>query len=172
MFKYVSNDLFCFVVHRFLCVASVRKLTIFTYLHLLIPSGLCALWVWTSLSGPWGKGPLQAERKICPVEIRGNPWEMRTYRFLCIWEKHFYCGYYWTDNQKAPENCSASVWAYSFPICFWEKPKPKIFMISRFVDPWEPLFIDLKMPKYYTNAKNWWGNVFKMVFLQRSKSWK
>ena len=50
---------------------------------------------------------------------------------------------------KAPGNYSASFWFSKALVLLLERPKPPNFMISGFSDPWDPLFMDLNIPKYF-----------------------
>ena len=49
---------------------------------------------------------------------------------------------------EAPETYCGPFWFNSFSILL-ERPKPNIFMISGFLDPWEALLMDLNIPKYF-----------------------
>ena len=63
---------------------------------------------------------------------------------------------------KAPGNYSASSWLNKILVLLSEGPKPNISMISGFLTPREPLFIDLKIPKDFKKYKKY-GNVFKHI---------
>ena len=48
---------------------------------------------------------------------------------------------------KAPGNYSSLFWSYNFSFLLLEMPKPPNYMISGLLDAWEPLFMDLNIPK-------------------------
>ena len=52
-------------------------------------------------------------------------------------------------GSKAPGNYFASFWSDNFPILLCERPKPNISMISGFLDPQDPLFMDLNIPNSF-----------------------
>ena len=101
----------------------------------------------------------------------------RHYNAICrhgvYWQKrrcgkclrHFYCNCMEIIIGKAPGNYSASFWAYKFSICLCERPKPNISMISGFLDPWEPLFMDLNILIYFRNIGQSWKCFRKIFFL-------
>ena len=64
---------------------------------------------------------------------------------------HFYSKFIEIISLKAPQNYPASFWSNTISVLFCEGPKSQNSMISRFVDPWEPLFIDLNIPKLLRN---------------------
>ena len=62
---------------------------------------------------------------------------------------HFYRKYHKTIGLKAGElRWSILVFSNS-SILIFERPKPNLFTISGFWDPWEPLFMDLNIPNYF-----------------------
>ena len=82
-----------------------------------------------------------------------------------------FCGnYYKIHNRKAPYNYSASIWTYNFSICLCETPKPNISMISGFVESWEPLFMDLDIPKYFKKSENSRNTFLKIICLEMLSS--
>ena len=54
---------------------------------------------------------------------------------------------------KASGNYSDQFRSNKMSVSFCEGPKLPNSMISGFVSPWEPLFIDLNIPKYFAKYK-------------------
>ena len=69
----------------------------------------------------------------------------------------FFCDFYGTYvsiiGLKAPGNCSGSFWSNEISVLLCEGPKPPNSMISNFLSPGEPLFIDLDIPNYLNEHK-------------------
>ena len=62
---------------------------------------------------------------------------------------------------KAPGNYSASSWSNKISVLLYEGPKPPNSVISGFVDPWEPLFVDLNIPNSFLKYTNISGHIFE-----------
>ena len=54
---------------------------------------------------------------------------------------------------KVPGNYSGPLWSNNFSISFLERQKTQHFMMSGFLDPWEPVFMDLNIPNYFAKYK-------------------
>ena len=50
----------------------------------------------------------------------------------------------------APGNYSDQFWSNKNLVLLCEGPKPKMFIYSGFLNPWSFVFMDLNMPKYFT----------------------
>ena len=66
---------------------------------------------------------------------------------------------------KAPGNHSDQFWFNKIPILLCEGPKPPNYMISGFLDPWEPLSMDLNIPKlFFGNIRKLWIQFQNILF--------
>ena len=59
-------------------------------------------------------------------------------------------------DSKAPWNYSHQFWSNMFNVLLLERPRPHSSMISGFLSPGEPLFIDLNIPKYFKDIRIIW----------------
>ena len=73
-------------------------------------------------------------------------------------------GSFWV-RFKAPGNYAGPFWIHIISISL--DPKSNISRISGFLDPWEPLFIDLNIPNYFRKIKK-----VRNVFIEMRLSWK
>ena len=76
--------------------------------------------------------------------------------------------YYEINSLKAPWNYSASISTYNFSLCLCERSKPNISMISAFLDPWEPLLMNLNIPKLLSKYKKD-GSLFEYYFCKSQR---
>ena len=65
---------------------------------------------------------------------------------------------------KAPRNYSDQFWSNQISVLLLEGPKSPNSMISGFLSPWEPLFIDLDIPKYWKRLKEQLCKQFRKIF--------
>ena len=65
---------------------------------------------------------------------------------------------------KAPGNYSDQFGFNKISILSCEGPKPNISMIDGCLSPGEPLIMDLNIPKYTKNTRNY-GNTFEKCYL-------
>ena len=64
---------------------------------------------------------------------------------------------------KAPGKYLDQFWSNKLLVLLLEKLKPNISMISGFLEPWEPLFVDLDILKYHNNISKLWKRFFKLL---------
>ena len=69
---------------------------------------------------------------------------------------------------KAPGNYSDQFWSNKMLVFLWEGAKPDISMNYGLLDPWEPLSIDLDIPKYFKKYKKY-GNLFEHIIFVNIK---
>ena len=65
---------------------------------------------------------------------------------------------------KAPGNYLDQIWSNKISVLLCEEPKPNISMISGFLRPGEPLFIEFIIPNYFNIIRKTWKHVW--LFLQ------
>ena len=65
---------------------------------------------------------------------------------------------------KAPGNYLDQFGSNQMPVLLSEKSKPPNSMISGFVDPGEPVFMDFNIPKYLKTYKKIWQH-FGFIFI-------
>ena len=65
---------------------------------------------------------------------------------------------------KAPGDYSDQFRSNIFSVLFCEEPKPPSSMISGFLNPGEPVFMDLDIPKYFNEYRHNYGHVLKIIF--------
>ena len=80
--------------------------------------------------------------------------------FLC-----FYSKFMEKIGLQAPGNYSASFRSNKISVLLCEGPKPNLFMISGFLSPREPLFMDLLIPNYCKNSKKITDIFLEILFL-------
>ena len=109
-------------------------------------------------------------RKI--PEKHGQTYEKCDLEFVWRFLGYFYGKDYWIDSRKAPGHYSGSIWAYNFSICFWEKQKSFIFMISGFPDPWEPLIYGFEYTNLFSKKYRKIWELCWQSFFRSQKFWK
>ena len=67
---------------------------------------------------------------------------------------HFYRKYHQIHSWKALGNYFRSISAYNCSVLSCTRPTTNIFVFSRLVDLWEPLFMDLNIPSYFVEIQN------------------
>ena len=68
---------------------------------------------------------------------------------------------------KAPGNYSASFWCNKISVLSCEGPRAQNSMISGFLDPWEPVFMDVNIPKYFKRYKKSYGRIFEKCYFYK-----
>ena len=70
--------------------------------------------------------------------------------------------YVWIIGFKVPGNYSYQFWFDKISVLLCEGPKPSMSMISGFLNPWNPVFIDLNTLKIFRNIRKY-GNMFENI---------
>ena len=60
---------------------------------------------------------------------------------------------------KTSGNHSSQCWSNKILVLLCEGPQPPNAMIYGFVSPWEPLFMDLGIPKYFLKSEKYGGHL-------------
>ena len=82
---------------------------------------------------------------------------------------HVYGKYDSIISLKALGNYSYQFWSNEMLVLLLERPKPNISMISGFLSPGGPLFMDLNVPKYSEKYKKHYGNMFGKYHFYKSE---
>ena len=102
----------------------------------------------------WG-GRISAEQQMLPIK--------KNRRFVAF-PINFYGRYYWIIGWRTSGNYYDKFASNKFSILLLlERPKPPTSIISGFLDPWEPLFVDSNIQTYYEQSKK--DLLFKVLFL-------
>ena len=96
-------------------------------------------------------------------------WKWKTnIRFVVCFLSFFYGTSISIIGLKAPGNYSDQFWSNKIVVLLCVEPKPNISMTSGFVRSWEPVFMDLNIPKYYNETKKQRGHIFEKYDLCKS----
>ncbi len=66
---------------------------------------------------------------------------------------------------KAPGDYSDQFWSNKMSVLLCEVPKPNIFMISGFLNPWSPLFMEVNIQKILQTNKKHMDAFLKILFV-------
>ena len=103
--------------------------------------------------------------EVCCTNNLGDDWQ-----FFCYLRGK----YVWIIGLKAPANYPGHFWFNHISVLLWERPKHRKFMISVFLDPWDPLLTVFNIPNYFKQYNKPCGNLFKYYFCKSGnlKAWQ
>ena len=84
---------------------------------------------------------------------------------LCHLFGYFAGKYVQITGLKAPGDYSNQFWSDKILVLLCEGPKPPNSMVSGFLDPSDPLFLDLNRPEYFKHIRKVWKHFRKILFL-------
>ena len=84
---------------------------------------------------------------------------------LLLFPGYFYGKYVEIISLKAPGNYLDRFWSNKIAVLLLERPTPNMFMISGFLTPGGPLFMDLDIPNYFNKYKKKWKHFRNIFFL-------
>ena len=94
------------------------------------------------------------------MSSNGGKWDKNSFlRFFVV-----FLLFVWKICLKAPGNDSDQFCCDQILVLLCEGPKPNISMISGFLSPGEPLFMDLNTPEYFKTYKKIWKHFGKYYF--------
>ena len=88
-----------------------------------------------------------------------------TYAIVGNWLGYLYGKYVQIIGLKVQGNYSDQFWSNKILVLVCEGPKLNMSMISGFLDPWDPSFMDLNIPKDFKKYQENMGEPLEILFL-------